>query len=230
MKYKVLVYSLVLVLIASKSIGQIDPSSKSVIDKFIQAIGGKESVRKISTSYFEYQSIGSEGDTSKFSGSKINGKKYRLDIKSKNIQHTIVYTNGKAKQNKNGNISDITDIKQLEFLELQSYILPELAYGELDYTVKYDGTWEKEGIKYHHLIVISPKGKTSSLLYEDNSGFLDISIDSDGTESHYKDYQFHDGLWFPNKIVSIASDGSTEEYFFKTALINTELDPKLFKL
>ncbi|NOQ25799.1 MAG: insulinase family protein [Bacteroidales bacterium] len=207
-------------------------TAESVIEKFIDAIGGKENIEKIQ-------------DVTIVASTKMNGMDIKQTIykKAPNKYASITSMNGNVlmKQSYDGarglmkgfqGEKEITG-DELEALKVEAIVSPELKYEELGIKVSLEAIEKVNEKDAYKLKLVSQSGQKSYDYYDVNSG---LKVQSKQTISNpkgdftqtfnFSDYQEINGVKFP--YVLRISGMQNLELKVDSININTDLSDDLF--
>lgn len=136
-----------------------------------------------------------------------------------------IYNNGKLILKKNGQVIPITDSSRLEDLQVHSFLLADMAYEKLGYTINLIPSDEDSTYRVQ---LISPKGMTTIKYFNKKTGYLTKAVFTDGTTSYFSDFQNFGGFMVNRKEVTINKQGSPEETHLTKFVLNPKYDPAIF--
>lgn len=207
-------------------------TAESVIEKYIEAIGGKENLEKIQ-------------DITLISTTNMNGMDIKQTIyqKAPNKYAMLMSMNGNVmmQQGFNGVRGIMKGFQgeqeiagdDLENLKVQAVLNAELKYQELGIITSLEAIESVEGNDAFKLKIVSPTGKTSFDYFDVESGLKvqskETTVVPQGeftTIQNYLDYQEVNGVKFPY-LVKI-SGVQNMEFKVESISINTNLSDDLF--
>lgn len=207
-------------------------TAETVINKYIDAIGGKEQLEKVNDVTIEA--------STNMNGMEIKQKTYK---KSPNKYAMIMSMNGNVmmQQAFNGERGIMKGFqgeqeiigKDLENLKVDAALNAELKYAELGVQLTLEAIETIEGKDTYKVKVVNPTGQTTYDYFDMESG---LRIQSKQTISapqgeftqlqSYSDYQEIDGIKFPFLIK--ISGVQNMELKVESVIINTDLSDDLF--
>ncbi|UJP66614.1 insulinase family protein [Mongoliitalea daihaiensis] len=178
-----------------------DVSAQDVIDAYIAAIGGAANVRNIKTSRIE-------------SVAEIQGMKLQINsvfdqpnmsfsqktIVMGNVASNTSVVNGKASVVANGQSIPLNDEAE-EAIKMGMYLIPEIHFDDLGYTVELDGIKDVEGQDAYKLIVSNPMGTKQTHYFSVETGLKIKTESAEAGEMMYGDYKEVDGVKYPMLMV-----------------------------
>lgn len=181
-------------------------TAETVIQNYIEAIGGKENLEKI-------EDVTIEASTN-MNGMEIKQKMYK---KSPNKYAMIMLMNGKEmmRQSFNGERGISRSFQgtkeiigtELEDLKVDAALNLELKYNELGVTVSLESIENVEGKDAYKIKVVNPSGKTVFDFYDVDSGLkirskeTIVAPQGEFTQMQsFSDYQNIDGVLYPFTI------------------------------
>ena len=204
-----------------------DISATDIINKYIDAIGGRERLEKIE-------------DISRIVRAKVQGQDLTIEMKSKgnNMSSTVVkfgpmevqksiFNNGKARVTVQGQTQEVPEGPQLEALKRESILFPELYFEQMGAKLEVMGV-EKVGSKDTYKVSVTINGSTSLNYFDVESG-LKLKEESQGQGLEVSEFQEVNGVTFAKTVKLInpqmgALDATVE------VEVNTNFTPDLFKL
>lgn len=209
----------------------INVSGMEVINKYIDAIGGKEKLMTVK-------------DIKTVSGMSMQGMNLDIIVHQKapnkmcvetlmggNVMSKQVFDGEVAKVKTPGGEQELTGA-QLEDMKLQSTLYSELYFDKLGIKVEVKGAEELEGKACWKVEITSPSGKSSIDFYDQESGLRLKSIAQQGQMSittTLSDYREVEGIRFPFKMGQSVGPQSFD-VITKSIEINKGIDDSVFKL
>lgn len=176
----------------------------SVIDAYLKAIGGEEKASLVKTSKMEA--------VADFQGAKLNfvmlydepNQTYLNKVTYMgNVASNTLIRNGKGTITLMGQPTKEMNDQEIDALKMSMFIIPELHYEEMGYTLELDGIKDVDGEQAYKVLVHNPTGSTQANYYSVASGLKLKSENGPGFESYFADYKESEGVKFPMKIVQV---------------------------
>jgi hypothetical protein len=208
---------------------QSDSICYPIIDAFLEKVGGKEKIGQIKSSRFVFKTH-EKDDTTSITIIKVAGEKYFEQYRHGNFINELAYADGKLMQKANSKLKRVKDPLVLERIQLQSYILPELAYREMGYTLLYRGIQNKHGKDYNVIRTVSPMKVEATLWYEQSSGYLREVINADESRVEFPSYASRHDLMVPNYLDTIYPGGKRLRFYLQEIAFDEVIDPSVFSL
>ncbi len=210
-------------------------TAQSVIDKYVEAIGGKSKLEKIETII----------QTAEM---EMQGRKIMMEMTNKVPNKFINETkmNGMVVQKQvfdgeKGFVSGMQGEKEitgddLESLKYEGTMNTELKYDELGYKLDLAGTETVDGNEAYKIKVTNPAGDIQFDYYDVNSGLKIMTKSSKETPQGsvdqtqlFKDYKSVNGIKFPHKIVMKNNMAPQPmELVIKEIKVNVDVPDSLF--
>lgn len=175
-----------------------DKTASSVIDDYLAAIGGKESAANIKSAKVEM--------SAEVQGTKLDLVALHDMEGQRMIQKVMMMGNeasktilkeGEATVSGMGQSQTLTD-EQYEDLKMASlWLIPELYYETMGYTISLDGATEIEGQPAYKVVISNPTGGKVTNYYSMGNGLKLRSENQISGETTYKDYQEFEGVKIP---------------------------------
>ena len=169
-----------------------------VIDAYLEAIGGESKARAIKTSRTE--------SVADLQGTKLNfvmaydesNQSYTNKVMVMgNVALNTVIKNGKGTITQMGQpAKEMTD-QELDAMKMSMYIIPELHFEDMGYTLELDGIKDVEGEQSYKVIVKNPTGNSQVNYYSVATGLKVKSENGQAGETYLSDYQQVEGVKFP---------------------------------
>lgn len=150
----------------------------------------------------------------------------KLTIKEKGSTE-IIYNDGRAIVRANGASTSITDSIMLDEMKANAFVIKEMAYETLGYTMKLLPPGALEGDVYK-VELVSPIGNKTYKYYDKTTGYLTKSIQADGSTSFFTEYHTTNGFTTSRKEKDISATGTISEVYIQAFLMNPAFDPSLF--
>jgi zinc protease len=114
-----------------------------------------------------------------------------------NVALNTVITNGKGTITQMGQpAKEMTD-QELDAMKMSMYIIPELHFEDMGYTLELDGIKDVEGEQSYKVIVKNPTGNSQVNYYSVATGLKVKSENGQAGETYLSDYQQVEGVKFP---------------------------------
>jgi predicted Zn-dependent peptidase len=169
-----------------------------VIDSYLKAIGGEASARAIRTSRME--------SVAEIQGTKLNfvmaydesNQAYANKVMVMgNVAMNTVIKNGKGTMTQMGQPSKDLNDQELDAMKMSMFIIPELHFEDMGYTLELDGIKDVEGEQAYKVIVKNPTGNSQVNYYSVATGLKVKSENGQAGETYLSDYQEVEGVKFP---------------------------------
>jgi len=180
-------------------------AAKNVIDKYLEAIGGKEKFSNVvdRTTIMRGEIMGQ--NLSIVIKQKVPNK-LKQNIRSGEMKQTILYDGTKGVMIVGDEITEL-DNKKLEILKLEAamnFLLDPKAHGV---SLELKGIETVDSLLCYKIVLITEEGTCWEQFYEIDSGLkimevkeLETTLENFVQETYYSDYKEIDGLKFPFKI------------------------------
>ncbi len=212
-------------------------SAAMVIERYISALGGKESLQKVNSLSMSYDVSIPGAPPLKAMILQKRPNKYRMELSAEGmgtVQKQIY--NGKEGVNAGLQGKQKLEGEELEALALEAEMNPELNYLSEDYQVELTQIANVDGEKAYVLEVTDKLGKTRSEYYSVQSGLKLKSESSEetpqgmmSTTTKYSDYQEVKGVMYPHSK-TIVTGPQTIKFSNGQIEVNGELSDEQFKL
>ena len=177
-----------------------DMTAESVIEKYIEAIGGEEKAAAIQSATIK-QSSEIQGQQMSISTTHdLNAMKFEQEVSMMGqVMQKITMENGKATVSAQGQSQTLTD-EQYEEAKMGMFIFPELHYEEMGYSFSLDGIQDVDGVQAYKVTVTNPTGSSVTNYYQVDDG-LKVRSESPtvGTVT-YKKYETVEGVKYPMEM------------------------------
>ena len=189
-----------------------DPNitAEKVIDNYLKAIGGKETLEKIK-SYSATVSIDMMGQT--FGGVMKKLSPYSTLLEMTMQGQTVMkmmFDGTKGYQAQMGQTKEMSPEEIKTHMD-QKGIFPQLHYTDAGFKVSKDGTAKINGEDTYKIKVTAPSGKVSTEYYSIKSGFLlkqESTLSANGQEveqsTQFENYKNIEGIMTPTIITQLA--------------------------
>jgi predicted Zn-dependent peptidase len=169
-----------------------------VIDAYLKAIGGESKAKEVKTSRME--------SVAEIQGTKLNfvmaydesNQVYLNKVMVMgNVASNTLIKGGKGTINQMGQPAKEMNDQELEAMKMSMFIIPELHYDDLGYTLKLDGIKDVEGEQAYKVIVDNPTGTSQVNYYSVSTGLKIKSESGEAGEMYLSDYKEVEGVKFP---------------------------------
>lgn len=209
---------------------------QSVIDDYLDAIGGKKKLMDVKT----MQTIAKSnlgGAEATFENYQTAAGKFAMKVIMNNMtmqEQRFDGTKGIAIQM--GSKKEITDAKQLESLKKQAVMFDQLKYASDGNKLELKGIEDVEGVSCYKLNVTDPAGEMSVEFYDVKTGFLVRTVKTQEgmgqkvtVTTDYADYRDVSGVKVPFKITISGAAPMTIVLETVSVDINKSLSDDIFK-
>lgn len=207
-------------------------SAEQVIDKYIQAIGGKEKLMAIKDESLSMEAS-VQGMTLEMVSLKKDPGKVKISVTAMgNEVQSQVFDGKKGKVTQQGQSAAMGE-KELKKAEGEALIFPELHYAKLGYKLSYKGTEAVNGNEAHKVIIEDPQGNKETTYFDVKTGYMVKSVETSeaGTQTtEFADYQEQNGIFAPRKVVIAGVLPFPLEFKVKSIEWNKGLDDAKFKV
>lgn len=177
-----------------------DMTPEKVIDKYLEAIGGKDKAEEIKTAEIK-QTADLQGQQLTISTvHDLSAMRFQQEVRMMGqVMQKITMENGKATMEGQGQSMTMTD-EQYEEAKMGMFIFPELHYEEMGYSLTLGGIQEVDGVQAYKMTIANPTGSEVVNYYQVDNG-LKIRSESQtvGTITFNK-YQPVEGIQYPMEI------------------------------
>ena len=209
-------------------------TAKSVLDKYINAMGGKKTLMATKDLEIILQGTIQGMDVTLSISQKAPNKLYQV-LDAGIIKQVTVFNGEKGKQSANGQ-EMIVDGEQLEELKLQATLNLDLKYDELGITSELTGTKDVNGKDAYEIQLVYPSGKKVYHYYDPETGLRVREVSTVSTPQgdfsqtvDMEDYREVDGRMFPYKMTQNLGP-QTIEMEVSSIKVNQGLDDSLFEI
>jgi len=211
----------------------VDISAEQVIAKYINAIGGKDSLEKI-VSITQKATTSMSGMTIKLVTYKKAPNKFAMEMfMNNNLLNKQSFDGEKGKIKGFQGEKEITG-EDLEELKMSAILNQELKYEELGIKLSIDGVEKIEGEDAFKIQVLMPNGKKSIDFYSAKTGFKIQSRETIVTPQgefvqtqSYSDYREVSGVKYPFLVK--VSGIQNMELVIDSIEVNTEIKDEVFQ-
>lgn len=175
-------------------------SATEVLDAYLTAIGGEEAAEKIKTTKINM--------SAEVQGNKLNMITVQDSENDVMVQRMLMGGNemsktllkdGKATVSAMGQSQVLPD-EQFEYLKMSMYIVPELQYETMGYTISSDGVKDIDGETVYKVLITNPTGGEVSNYYSTATGLKIRSEDSINGVISYGRYEEFEGVLLPVQL------------------------------
>jgi hypothetical protein len=203
---------------------------ETVIDNYIQAIGGVKKLKKVRDITIQAAST-MQGMTINLEQYAIAPDKFLMQIGS----GTMVFAKQIYNAGKGVVISPMSgenkpmEEKELENFKEQAMVFSELFYSQLEYKLNLLGIEEQEGGKaYYKLEVTRPSGEKNTDYYDLNTG-LKMKSETKDNIVELSDYKEVEGILFPHTM-SQSMQNQSIKFTVSSIGINKKLKKDMFEI
>jgi hypothetical protein len=208
----------------------IEKSPQEIIDGYAAAVGGVDKINAVKNLVIVMEAL-IQGMTLEISSTsdQENKRLVQQTAMNGNVMQKTIVKDGKGYMSMMGQIQELQE-DQLDAVNAQLYVFPEIYYEQLGYTLSAEGEGEIEGEKAYILKIVTNSGLETKEFYSVKSGLkLRTSSEMAGDIS-YGDYREVDGLKIPHKMtISNAMLPVPIEAHLVLAKFNEQLDNSLFE-
>ncbi|MFN4234522.1 MAG: M16 family metallopeptidase [Bacteroidia bacterium] len=210
-------------------------SSQTVVNNYIEAIGGQKSISKIKDLSMVYNAT-IQGMSIEMKSYQKAPNKYMMQIgMGEMIFQKMVYDGVKGRASGMQGTQDLQG-EDLEELQYQAIMFPETQYEKLGFKINLKGVDAIDGKDAYVLEITNPKGSKSTEYFDVKSGLKLRSVrTSDSPQgpitqtTDYADYKDVKGVKFPHEINQTAGPQSFK-LKAKTIEVNKKLKDTLFEI
>ena len=224
---------------------EVDPSkaklpagltAEVVLNKYIEAIGGKEKLSALKSVKMSMEAS-MMGQTLNMEVSKAAPNRSRLEVKmGGNVMQKQIFDGTKGKLSGMGGEKTVEGEEAMD-MALSSAMFEEVVYLENDVDIKLIGVESIDGKDTYGIEVMAPSGKSSTRYYDAETGYLvrtsnivegpqgatTLSIDM----GNYKEFE---GIFFPTTLKQPINPQMKMDITVTEILPNAELAADLFKV
>jgi len=179
-------------------------SPESVIEDYIDAIGGNEAIKAVN-SQKQIWAMTAFGQTMNVESIKTLDGKFRVDVQMGGQIRQSIICDGKDLVTLAGGSEMPMDDATKETEMLNNRLFPELYYAGSEIKLKLEGVEKINGNPAFSMSVIYPSGKESQVYFDTKSGLkvkeatmIDTPQGSYGQSVTYSDYKEVDGVLYPH--------------------------------
>ena len=218
--------SFIICLIGFSATAQKFPSADAIIARYVKVIGGEKQWSAIKTS--EFHATVSVGDKAlNLLVIKAGSGRYYETLKGEGITAVTIYDSGKGITIASGIKKGMTDTMLLDHYQLQSCILPDMNYIQLNYKRQLLGIKDVNSIPCYQVSLTSKNGATNINYYEKKSGLLTM-VEKNGVKTVLTDYKFYKGCSIPFSMSTDLGEGYTMKVKVTDWLVNEKSSVELF--
>jgi len=215
-----------------------DVTASQVIEKYINAIGGKQALGSVkditSQARGKLEAMGRQIEIA-ISTYQADGDKMCQEMRMGDmLMNKQVFDGQKGWTEAMGRTQE-SDVKDIERQKESARLFPELFYSEPGFEIKLTGTEKINGADAYRIEVKSPSGANTSEFYDITSGLkirsvtvMEMQGQTIEAVSDYSDYKPVDGIMFPF-VMKQSVAGQTIETTVEMIDIKTPIDPARFK-
>lgn len=179
---------------------ELNLSAMEVIDAYLKAIGGEEATKKIKTAKINM--------SAEVQGNKLNMIILQDSENQVMVQRMLMMGNemsktqlkdGKATVSAMGQNQTLPD-EQFEYLKMSMWIVPELHYETMGYTISSEGVKDIDGETAYTVLITNPTGGEITNYYSTVSGLKLRSEDSITGTTSYGRYDEFEGVLLPVQL------------------------------
>ncbi|MDN3689031.1 insulinase family protein [Cyclobacterium jeungdonense] len=184
------------------NLSDVNTTASDVLDQYFAAIGGKDAAAGIHSSKMEMSAEVQGTQLTMFAVHDMeNQRMIQKVMMMGNEASKTVLKDGEATVSAMGQSQTLTD-EQYEDVKMASlWLIPELYYESMGYTLELDGAAEIEGEAAYKLVVTNPTGGKVINYYSMDSGLKLKSENQISGETTYSDYQEFEGVKIPVTMV-----------------------------
>ncbi|WP_297338345.1 insulinase family protein [Algoriphagus sp.] len=173
-----------------------DMTAEKVIDKYLEAIGGAESIRNVKTAKLSMDADAMGTQVSMVFSYDANGRYSQKTLVGGNVvQKTTVLESGGTISAQGQSMEIPAD--QLESAKINSYLFPEALYEDLGYAIRLEGLKDVEGTPAYKVVLVSESGAELINYYDQQTGLKIKNENPSLGDTFYSDYQSKAGVLIP---------------------------------
>lgn len=175
-------------------------SATEVLDAYLTAIGGEDAAEQIKTTKISM--------SAEVQGNKLNMITVQDGESQVMVQRVLMGGNevsktllkdGKATVSGMGQSQTLPD-EQFEYLKMSMYIVPELQYETMGYTISSDGVKDIDGETAYKILITNPTGGEIVNYYSSETGLKLRSEDSISGVTSFGRYEEFEGVLLPVQL------------------------------
>lgn len=206
-------------------------TAEKVIQNYLEAIGGKTAAEQITTARITM--------SAEIQGMKLdmislhdisNQRMVQKVVMMGNEASKTIIKNGEATVSAMGQSQTLTD-EQYEDVKMSSlWIIPELHYESLGYTLSLEGVQDVDGEAAYRITVSNPTGGKVNNYYSVDSGLKIRSENELSGETDYMAYETFEGVKFPveislkNPMIPVPLNSKIESFEVNVPLSDGDFD------
>lgn len=226
-------------------------TADEIINKYIDAMGGKDKLKSIKSVYMEGTSVMQNGAEISQKSWKVDGKLYRMEINSAMFNFATVVTDKEGwRQNpRNGGAFEPMTAEAIANMQNNLDCAgPFVDYAAKGHKVELIGKEDVEGVSCYKIKITYKNGNDASYFFDANT-YLIIRMSMKGgamggfgggggrgpagggadqeRSTDFSDYKkTEDGYMFPFKITPVGMGGGV---YYEKIEVNKPVDPKAYK-
>ena len=197
------------------------------MDRHVKEIGGMDYFKSIrSVRYVTSYYTGKK----KFTIEVMYDSSRRLVMKVANPDRhniTVKYNRGNGIRIIDSTVEKLTDVAELDELELATYVVPLIGYRNLDYAMTFEGSEKVKGRSCYKIKLQSPNGPVRFEYYDESTGLLTMSKGSSGEITFFEKYKPYYKARFPSVQKTVIA-GDTSMYTLDNIYFNEIMDTTIF--
>lgn len=175
----------------------LDLSATEILDAYLKAIGGAEAVEKVNTLKMS-MATEVQGNPIKMHVVQDGPNQLmvqKVSMMGNEVSKTLL-KDGKGTVSAMGQSQTLPD-EQFEYIKMSMWIVPELYYETMGYTLAVDGVRDVDGQTAYKLKITNPTGGELVNYYSVETGLKLKSEDSLSGETTYEKYGEYEGVLLP---------------------------------
>ncbi|MBK9490926.1 MAG: hypothetical protein IPO07_20655 [Haliscomenobacter sp.] len=203
-----------------------------MIDKYVQAIGGKEKLMTIKDEAVTMEATVQGMPLEMVSLKKEPGKLSISVSVGGNVMQSTVYDGKKGQVTQQGQAAAMSE-NDLVKSSYDAAIFPELHYSKTGHKLSYKGIEAINGADAHKIVIEDPKGNKETTFFDVKTGYMVKNVEATeaGTTTlEFGDYQAKDGIYFPRKVTITGALPFPLEFSVKSVEWNKGIDDTKFKV
>ncbi|MCC5937242.1 MAG: peptidase, M16 family protein [Lunatimonas sp.] len=207
-----------------------DKSPEEIINNYVTAVGGLDKINAVKNMVMVMEA-NIQGMTLEISSTsdQENKRLVQQTAMNGNVMQKTIVKDGKGFISAMGQVQELQS-EQLDAVNAQIYVFPEIHYERLGYTLSSEGESEVEGEKAYVLKIVTQGGIETKEYYSVQSGLKLRTSSEQAGDISYSDYREVDGLKIPYKMtISNAMLPMPIEATLVLAKFNDQLDNSLFE-
>ena len=175
-------------------------SATEVLDAYLAAIGGEDAAEQIKTTKI---SMSAEVQGNKLNMITVQDGESQIMVQrvlmgGNEVSKTLL-KDGKATVSGMGQSQTLPD-EQFEYLKMSMYIVPELQYETMGYTISSDGVKDIDGETAYRILITNPTGGEIVNYYSSETGLKLRSEDSISGVTSFGRYEEFEGVLLPVQL------------------------------